>query len=95
MTGQRETADREEAVGVYLHVMPHHDGGTPAGRWHVFQVSDTSPRITVAASVGSWDEARTLGTRAKRPLRVSELAWRQMADAGVAPQDVPDDVTIV
>jgi len=75
--------------------MPHHDDGTPPGRWHVFQVSETSPRITVAASVGSWDEARTLGPRAKRPLRISELAWLQMTDAGVAPVDLPDDVTIV
>ena len=95
MSGQREAAPHEEAVRVYLHVMPHHDDGTPPGRWHVFQVSETSPRITVAASVGSWDEARTLGTRAKRPVRISGLAWQQMTDAGVAPVDIPDDVTII
>ena len=76
---------------VYLYVMARHLADQ---RWHVFQVSEESPRITLAGSVASYDDARKLATRDKRPLRIAEQAWRQMRDAGVAPAKVPDDVTI-
>ena len=76
---------------VYLYVVARHLADQ---RWHVFQISEESPRITLAGSVASYDDARKLATRDKRPLRIAEQAWRQMADAGVAPAKVPDDVTI-
>ncbi len=83
---------RPSDADVYLHVMPRYANGQ---RWHVFQVSDESPRITLAGSVASYDELRRLATRAKWPVRFAEQAWRQMVAAGVAPDMVPDDVTIV
>jgi hypothetical protein len=76
---------------VYLYVMARHLAGQ---RWHVFQVSEESPRITLAGSVASYDDARKLAMRDGRPLRIAEQAWRQMADAGVAPVKVPDGVSI-
>lgn len=94
MTRTQPNTPRAAATTTYLHLMPHHPDGTAPGRWHVFQVSEASPRITVAATVTSWDEARTLSARAKRPLRVAALAWQQMTSAGVAPDSVPDEITI-
>ena len=82
---------RPSDADVYLHVMPRYANGQ---RWHVFQVSDESPRITLAGSVASYEEARKLATRGRRSLRIAEQAWRQMLDAGVAPAKVPDDVSI-
>jgi hypothetical protein len=76
----------------YLHVMPRHAAGP---RWHVFQVSDQSPRITFAESVTCYVDAHKLATREQRPLRIAEEAWQQMVDAGVAPKTKPDDVTLV
>jgi len=76
----------------YLHVMAREPGG---GRWHVFQVSDESPRITLAESVNSYVEAHKLADRDQRSLCFAEQAWQQMVAAGVAPQTVPDGVTLV
>ncbi len=76
----------------YLHVMPREPAG---GRWHVFQLSDESPRITFAESVSSYAEAHKLATRQRRPLRFARQAWQQMVAAGVAPQTVPEDTTLV
>jgi hypothetical protein len=84
-----------QSATVYLHVMPHSGHGNAPARWHVFQVSDASPRITPAATVTSWEEAHTLAARAKRPLRVAAQAWQQMRAAEVAPDDIPDDATLV
>jgi hypothetical protein len=44
----------------HLHVMPREGAG---GRWHVFQISDESPRITLAESVSSYAEAHRLAAR--------------------------------
>jgi len=76
----------------YLHVMPREPAG---GRWHVFQLSDESPRITFAESVSSYAEAHKLATREQRPLRFARHAWQQMVAAGVAPQTLPEDMTLV
>ena len=76
----------------YLHVMPREAAG---GRWHVFQLSDESPRISFAESVTSYVEAHKLATRDQRPLRFAGQAWQQMVAAGVAPQTMPEDVTLV
>jgi hypothetical protein len=76
----------------YLHVMPRYAAGS---LWHVFQISDESPRITFAESVTSYVDAHELAARDQRPLRIAEDAWQQMVDAGVAPQTKPDDVTLV
>jgi hypothetical protein len=76
----------------YLQVMPHVDGHGPT--WNVFLVSDESPRITLAGSVDSCDQARHLAARQKRPLRITRRAWEQMLAAGVAPARAPDGVAI-
>ena len=65
------------------------------GRWHVFQVGDESPRITFAESVTSYAEVHQLARRDQRPLRFAAQAWQQMVAAGVAPQTVPENVTLV
>jgi hypothetical protein len=79
---------------VYLQVMPRFDTDARSRRWHVYQVSEESPRITLAGSVSSCQEAQTLAAQNKRPLRIAEQAWQQMLAAHVAPKTVPDDVTI-
>jgi hypothetical protein len=79
---------------VYLQVMPHFETDARSRRWHVYQVSDESRRIILAGSVSSCQEAQTLATRNKRPLRIAEQAWQQMLAAHVAPKTVPDDVTV-
>jgi hypothetical protein len=76
----------------YLHVMPREATG---GRWHVFQLSDESPRITFAESVSSYVEAHKLAARDQRRLRFAGQAWQQMVAAGVAPHTMPEDVTLV
>lgn len=82
-----------EAISTaYLQVMAHYDGHGP--RWNVFQVSDQSPRITLAGSVESCDQARRLAARQQRPLRIARQAWEQMLAAGVAPRRMPGDITI-
>ena len=84
----------KEANGArtYLHVMPRYAADP---RWHVFRISDQSPRITFAESVTCYVDAHKLAARDQRPLRIAEQAWQQMVDAGVAPQTRPDDVTLV
>jgi len=79
---------------VYLQVMPRFETDARSRRWHVYQVSDESPRITLAGSVSSLKEAQTLAAQHKRPLRIAGHAWQQMLAAQVAPKTVPDDVTI-
>jgi hypothetical protein len=77
----------------YLHVMPR-TGGESRARWHVFQISDEAPRITLAGTVESFAEARKLAARDKLSLRIAHNAWQQMVTVGVAPEKVPDAVTI-
>jgi hypothetical protein len=79
---------------VYLQVMPRFETDARSRRWNVYQVSDESPRITLAGSVNSFKEAQSLAARHNRPLRIAERAWHQMRAANVAPKTVPDDVTI-
>jgi hypothetical protein len=79
---------------IYLQVMARFETDASSRRWHVYQVSNESPRITLAGSVSSCQEAQTLAARDKRPLRIAEQAWQQMLAAHVAPKTVPDDVTI-
>jgi hypothetical protein len=45
--------------------------------------------------VASYDEARARAARNGYRLRFDEETWAQMIEAGVAPQTVPDDVTLV
>ncbi len=71
--------------------MPRYAAGQ---RWHVLPIHEESPRITLAGSVASYAQARNLATRDNRPLRIAEQAWRQMANADIAPARAPDDVTI-
>jgi hypothetical protein len=75
----------------YLYVMPRH---ALDQRWHVFQLSDESPRISLADSVSTYVEVHRLARREQRPLRISGEAWQQMIAAGVAPPAVPDDVAL-
>jgi hypothetical protein len=76
----------------YLHVMAREVAG---GRWHVFELSEESPRIRFAESVSSFVEAYKLAARDQRPLRLAGQAWQQMVAAGVAPHTMPEDVTLV
>jgi hypothetical protein len=85
---------RRTDAGIYLQVMPRFEADARSQRWHVYQVSDESPRITLAGSVNSFKEAQSLAERDNRPLRIAEQAWQQMRAANVAPKTVPDDVTI-
>ena len=80
------------AAPPYLHVMARHATGQ---RWHVFQLSDESPRITLADSVTSYDQVHELAERDQRPVHIADEAWRQMVADGVAPDTAPDDVTLV
>jgi hypothetical protein len=81
-------------AGAYLQVMPCFEADAGSPRWHVFRVSDESPRITLAGSIRSCEEARALAAQNERPLRIAEQAWQQMVAARAAPKTVPDDVTI-
>ncbi|HEY3717784.1 MAG TPA: hypothetical protein VGL39_24935 [Jatrophihabitantaceae bacterium] len=85
---------QETDAHTYLHVMPRHEVGDRQPRWHVFRISDESPRIAPAGSVGTCEEARALASHDKEPLRVAKDAWQQMRTAGVAPAEVPTDVTV-
>ena len=76
----------------YLQLMAHYDGHGP--QWNVFQLSDKSPRIALAGTVVSCEQARQLAAKTKRPLRISRRAWEQMLAAGVAPERTPDGITI-
>ena len=56
----------------YLHVMAHYDGHGP--QLNVFQISDQSPRIALAGTVDSYEQAQKLAAKNKRPLRISQRA---------------------
>ena len=88
MSGERPAEDGT----AYLHVMAYYDGHGP--QWNVFQISDESPRIALAGTVDSCEQARQLAAKVKRPLRISRRAYEQMLAAGVAPQRTPDGITI-
>ncbi len=47
----------------YLHVMPRY---AAEPRWHVYQISDQSPRITFAESVTCYVDAHKLAAREQR-----------------------------
>jgi hypothetical protein len=78
------TTKQANGARTYLHVMPRYAADP---QWHVYQISDQSPRITFAESVTSYVDAHELAARDQRPLRIAEQAWQQMLDAGVAPPD--------
>ena len=78
----------------YLQVMPRYEADPRSQRWHVFRVSDESPRITLAGSVRSCKEAQALAAQNQRPLRIAEQAWQQMVAAHAAPKTVPDGVRV-
>ena len=80
------TTKQASGTRTYLHVMPRHAAGP---RWHVYQLSDQSPRITFAETVTSYVDAHELAARDQRPLRIAGQAWQQMRDAGVAPRQNP------
>jgi hypothetical protein len=83
----------EQTIG-YLYVMPRYESGPESRRWNVFLLRDESPRISLAGSVASATEARQLASKDKRPLHFAAQAWQQMMAAGVAPSEVPKDVTL-
>jgi hypothetical protein len=76
---------------VYLHVMPRRRRGV----WVVYQITEGSPAAELVRGVASYDEARDRAARNGYRLRFDEETWAQMIEAGVAPQTVPDDVTLV
>jgi len=78
----------------YLQVMPRYDAGPGERRWNVFRVSDRSPRITLAGTVTSCEDARRLAAHDKLPVRIAPPAWQQMLTAGVAPTTAPSGITI-
>jgi tRNA-dihydrouridine synthase len=78
----------------YLHVMTQYENGHQVQRWNVYQLSDASPRITLAGSVTSYDDARRLAAKSGRPLQIAAGAWHQMVAAGRAPRKPPKDATI-
>jgi hypothetical protein len=78
----------------YLQVMAYYAGISAQPRWNVFEVADQSPRISLAGTVATCEQARHLAAHNNLQLRISRAAWRQMIDAGVAPQNPPNDVTI-
>jgi hypothetical protein len=83
-----------DARSAYLQVMAYYAGISAQPRWNVFEVADQSPRISLAGTVTTCEQARHLAAHDNRQLRISQTAWRQMIDAGVAPQNPPDGVTI-
>ena len=86
-------ADTKQAQA-YLHVMAQFESGQQLSRWNVFQLSDTSPRITFVGTIASYDEARRLAAKAAQPLQIAAGAWQQMVAAGRAPRKPPKDATI-
>lgn len=89
MTG----TDTDQKLG-YLQVMAQFGafGGPP--RWNAYVVCEESPRITLAGTVASYDDAHHLAAKDKRSLHVAAAAWQQMVAARVAPADPPKDVVI-
>ncbi len=53
------------------------------------------PRRGPRQGVASYHEARDRAARNGYRLRFDEETWAQMIEAGVAPQTVPDEVTLV
>lgn len=88
-----DNANSDE-TSAYLHVVAYYAGISVQPRWNVFQVADESPRISLAGTVTTYEQARRLAAHDKRPLRISHAAWRQMIDAGVAPNNPPSGITI-
>jgi hypothetical protein len=84
---------KDQANG-YLYVMPRYESGPESRQWNVFLLLEESPRISLAGSVTSAAEALQLASNHNRPLQIASQAWQQMAAAGVAPGEVPRDVTI-
>lgn len=82
------------AAQAYLHVMAQFENGAMPPRWNVFQLSDTSPRITFAGSIGSYYDARRLAAKADQPVQIAAAAWEQMVAAGRVPRKPPKDATI-
>ena len=78
-----------DARHAYLQVMAYYAGIAMQPRWNVFEVADQTPRITLAGTVTTCEQACHLAAHDNRPLRISQAAWRQMIDAGVAPQTLP------
>jgi hypothetical protein len=76
---------------VYLHVMPRRRRGVCV----VYQITEGSLAAELVRAVASNDEARDRAARNGYRLRFDEETWAQMIEAGVAPQTVPDDVTLV
>lgn len=63
--------------------------------WVVYENSEGSPGAELVQGVASYDEARDRATRDGFRLRFDEETWAQMIESGVAPQTVPEDVTLV
>ena len=76
---------------VYLHVMPRRRRGV----WVAYQITEGSPGADLVQGVASYHEARDRAARDGYRLCFDEETWAQMIEAGVAPQTVPDDVTLV
>lgn len=76
---------------VYLHVMPRRRRGV----WVVYQITEGSPGADLVRGVASYDQARDRAVRNGYRLRFDEETWAQMIEAGMAPQTVPDDVTLI
>lgn len=76
----------------YLHLVASHFAGD--AHWHVFKLSEQSPRIALAGTVTSCEQALGLA-RGESQLRVARDAWQQMRDCGVAPAELPDTIVII
>jgi hypothetical protein len=88
----RETEGREDDSPIYLHVMPRYQG---VHQWNAFRVCDDPPAVAPDAAVTSYQDASERAAQNRQHLRFADAAWRQMVAAGLAPQNVPDDVIIV
>jgi hypothetical protein len=89
-----ETKVNSDKTTAYLHVVAYYAGISVQPRWNVFQMADQSPRISLAGTVTTYEQARHLAAHDKQPLRISQAAWRQMIEAGVAPSNPPSGITI-
>ncbi|HEY7049724.1 MAG TPA: hypothetical protein VH373_21080 [Jatrophihabitantaceae bacterium] len=85
---------KQQSTTSYLQVMPFY-AAAGAPHWNVFQVSEESPRITLAGTVTTCEQARRMAARNQWPLRIAQQAWQQMVAAGVAPNRAPDGLTII
>lgn len=85
--------DADQQLG-YLHVMAQFGAIGAPQRWNAYVVCDESPRITLAGTVASYDDAHRLASKEQRSLHVAAAAWQQMVAARVAPANPPKDVII-